>query len=180
MVVDHVTEWSAQFREEADRIQEALGDIVPVVVQMGSTGIPGLCAKPVIDILVGVRALDDGQIVPALESMGYLFRPGCHGAWRPVLPKGPDPYASCPCRKALSWDFWKLVIFRDYLISHPSLCAQYGELKRISAEKYRFDRLAYVESKTTVHRVGVDEGDTGIANNCRRTEHWFRIVKSEI
>ncbi len=148
MVVDHVTEWSAQFREEADRIQEALGDIVPVVVQMGSTGIPGLCAKPVIDILVGVRALDDGQIVPALESMGYLFRPDAMGPGDLFFRKVPIRTHHVHVVRLYSWDFWKLVIFRDYLISHPSLCAQYGELKRISAEKYRFDRLAYVESKT--------------------------------
>jgi len=148
VVVDHLTEWSAQFREEADRIQRALGNIFPVVVQMGSTGIPDLCAKPVIDILVGVRDLDNDRIVPALESMGYFFRRDTKGTGDLFFRKVPIRTHHVHVVRLYSWDFWKLVIFRDYLVRHPSLCAQYGELKRISAEKYRFDRLAYVESKT--------------------------------
>jgi GrpB-like predicted nucleotidyltransferase (UPF0157 family) len=148
VVVDHVTEWSAQFREEANRIQESLADMVPVAVQMGSTGIPGLCAKPVIDILVGVRDLDDERIVPSLESMGYVFRRDTKGTGDLFFRKVPIRTHHVHVVRLYSWDFWKLVIFRDYLVHHPSVCAQYGELKRISAEKYRFDRLAYVESKT--------------------------------
>ena len=148
VVVDHVAEWSAQFREEADRIRGALGNLVPVVVQMGSTGIPGLCAKPVIDILVGVRDLDDDRIVPALESMGYAFRPDTMGTGDLFFRKVPVRTHHVHVVMLYSWDFWKLVIFRDCIVNHPSLCAKYGELKRISAEKYRFDRLAYVESKT--------------------------------
>lgn len=76
ILADYNPRWPALFAAEAARIRSALGDdLVTAIEHFGSTAIPGLAAKPVIDILVGVRSLSAARIqaVPALETLGYAF-----------------------------------------------------------------------------------------------------------
>ena len=76
VVVPYDEAWPALFEEERDRIERAIGPWVEGIEHVGSTAVPGLAAKPVIDIMVGVKSLDDTPIlVERLEAMGYEYVP---------------------------------------------------------------------------------------------------------
>ena len=74
-LVDYDPRWPDLFAEEAARIRIAVGDSVVAVEHFGSTAVPGLSAKPIIDLLIAVRSLSEAreQVVPALETLGYAF-----------------------------------------------------------------------------------------------------------
>ncbi|MBD2432195.1 MULTISPECIES: GrpB family protein [Fischerella] len=74
VTVEYDPRWQIMFAEEATRIWQVLGsDLVVEIEHIGSTAITGLAAKPVIDIMVGVRSLEDAkQAIPVLEALGYV------------------------------------------------------------------------------------------------------------
>ena len=147
-MVDHDPKWASSFFNEAKIIIDVLGELAPVVEHVGSTAVPGLCAKPIIDILVGVEDMKDGKIIARLEDIGHIFQPDAGGPDRLFFRKGTLRTHHVHVVKLHSWTFWKHVLFRDHLITHPDVLTRYGVLKQVSAERYRFDRTAYTESKT--------------------------------
>ena len=126
------------------------------IEHFGSTAIPGLAAKPVIDILVEVSSLDETkkQIVPILKSEGYDY------FWRPELFDGPPVYAWFIKRDSegkrthhihiveADSKLWDRLYFRDYLREFPAEAKRYEEIKRFLFEKYPKDRVAYTKGKT--------------------------------
>jgi GrpB-like predicted nucleotidyltransferase (UPF0157 family) len=146
-VVDHDPKWASYYFTEAQKITEVLGDLVPVVEHVGSTAVPSLSAKPIIDILVGVNDMNEAMIIAKLEDIGYIFQPDAGGPDRLFFRKGAVRTHHVHVVKLYSWTFWKHVLFRDHLITHPNVRDRYGALKQVSAERYRFDRDAYTESK---------------------------------
>jgi GrpB-like predicted nucleotidyltransferase (UPF0157 family) len=147
-VVAYDPGWRSSFALEANKIKEALGDLDPMIEHIGSTAIPGLCAKPIIDIMVGVRGISDRRIVRRLDSIGYLIQTDAGDPDRLFFRKGKVRTHHLHVVDLHGWAYWRHVIFRDYLISHPSWCARYAEIKLVSAQRYRFDRIAYTESKS--------------------------------
>jgi GrpB-like predicted nucleotidyltransferase (UPF0157 family) len=147
-MVEHDPSWSMSFKVEACEIRKALADLNPSIEHIGSTAIPGLCAKPIIDILVGLDEIRDGRIVSRLGLVGYIFQPEAGESDRLFFRKGAVRTHHLHVVELHSWAFWKHLMFRDYLLSNPSIALQYGELKRVSAEKYWFDRSAYTGSKS--------------------------------
>jgi GrpB-like predicted nucleotidyltransferase (UPF0157 family) len=147
-IVDYDPSWPGSFAVETCEIQRVLADLHPSIEHIGSTAIPGLCAKPIIDILVGLDDIRDGRIIPGLELVGYKFQPEAGESDRLFFRKGAVRSHHVHVVDIHSWAFWKHVMFRDYLLFHPSITSQYGDLKRASAEKYRFDRPAYTGSKS--------------------------------
>ena len=129
-------------------IGRALADLNPTIIHIGSTAIPGLCAKPIIDILVGVGDMNDRSVVPGLEKIGYAFQPEAGESDRLFFRKGVVRTHHVHVVRFRGWAFWRHVFFRDYLVAHPALCSQYSDLKRRSAEQYRFDRAGYTDSKS--------------------------------
>src|SRR5579863_9637009 len=74
-IVDYDVRWPAFFEHESERIRAALGDRVQRIEHVGSTSVPGLAAKPVIDILLVVKdSADEPAYVPSLEAAGYVLR----------------------------------------------------------------------------------------------------------
>jgi GrpB-like predicted nucleotidyltransferase (UPF0157 family) len=74
-IVDHDPGWAQRFSREAARIQTTLGDKARLIEHIGSTAVPGLAAKPIIDILLVVAdAADESSYLPALEAAGYVLR----------------------------------------------------------------------------------------------------------
>ena len=152
-LVDYDPNWPALFAEEAARLRLALGDSVIAIEHFGSTAIPGLSAKPVIDLLVAVSSLPEarGAAVPALEALGYA-------CWRDnpapdrlffvkgLPPNGPrthhvhiaEPWASDDPR----------LVFRDALRAGPEEARCYANLKRNLAKQFPNDREAYTSGKT--------------------------------
>jgi GrpB-like predicted nucleotidyltransferase (UPF0157 family) len=143
--------WPRSFEEEAARIADALGDQVVRIDHVGSTSVPGLDAKPIIDIQVSLRSLEPrSAYAPSLRALGY----------RTLLdPTSPDhEYASregegsrrgfhvhlCPAGSA--WERRHLA-FRDWLRAHPDDAAAYAALKRELASAHPNDVFTYTDEK---------------------------------
>ena len=152
-------EWPAQFEREKAHLLGCLpGELIVRIEHVGSTAVPGLDAKPIIDVLVEVTDLEavEASVVPVLEAQGYEY------LWRPSLDDGGEPfYAWFIRREPLtgvrthhihmvegSFPQWEWLQFRDYLIGHPETAARYAALKRRLAEEFPNDRERYTHGKT--------------------------------
>lgn len=148
IVVDHDPKWPSQFAEESGKLRRAFGHEAVRLEHIGSTAVPGLCAKPVIDIMASVH-----QLYPAdhysciLNEMGYQNVPHDNDAERLFWTKGMPRTHHLHIVHHRAWSYWKHIIFRDFLRSHPEEIERYGDLKRESAKRFRDDRQAYVGSK---------------------------------
>ncbi len=152
VVVDYDASWPRQFEEEKSRIVATLGDVMAGVVaieHVGSTAVPGLAAKPIIDIIPGVRDLSIGELcIEPLERLGYEYLGEVGIPGRFYFRKG-DPRTHHLHLVQHGSEFWERHIrFRDLLRADPEVARQYDALKRELAVKYRTDRLAYTEAKT--------------------------------
>lgn len=149
-LADYDPEWRARFEVIRDRLVAALGSTALRVEHVGSTSIPGLAAKPVIDVQLSVPDIEDeAAYTPAIESLGW-----------PLLAREPDvghryfrDPAGIPrrvqihvCQVGSKWERDHL-LFRDYLRAHPERAAAYEAMKRSAIERYGADRLAYTEAK---------------------------------
>jgi GrpB-like predicted nucleotidyltransferase (UPF0157 family) len=140
------------FEAEAQRVRDALGGTVRRIEHIGSTAVPGLDAKPIIDIQIGVESVDaarrDG--VPSLEALGYGYWADKSHREHLVLVRGLPPNGPRTHHVHIvsveSAD-WECVLFRDYLRAHPDEAAHYGALKRDLAVRFREDREAYTAAK---------------------------------
>jgi GrpB-like predicted nucleotidyltransferase (UPF0157 family) len=138
------------FKREAVLIKAALGNIAVRIDHIGSTSVPGLVAKPIIDIEISVRDMEpvDRYVLP-LESLGYLFvpvedSPHLHFFGKPV--ERPRTHHVHVC-EAGSYEERVHLAFRDYLRAHPAEALLYAELKRAVANRHLYDRLAYIAGK---------------------------------
>ena len=143
--------WPDAFERERAAILGALGDLVFAIEHVGSTSVPGLGAKPIIDIMIGLRGLaDHARCVPPLQAVGYLHKgehgiPGRHYFRRPV--RGPRTHQIHMVEHGS--DFWvRHLLFRDYLRRNPGQAAAYQRLKLRLAARFGTDVEAYTEAKT--------------------------------
>jgi GrpB-like predicted nucleotidyltransferase (UPF0157 family) len=142
--------WPARFEDERDAVRCVIGDwVVGGIHHVGSTAVPGLAAKPVIDILVGVESLRSSR--PCLEplaTVGYLYAPyrprEMHWLCKPTHLARTHHLHLVP---AESPRFHDELAFRDHLRAHPDSAAEYGALKRRLAAEFEHDREAYTEAK---------------------------------
>ncbi|MGH2451770.1 MAG: GrpB family protein [Candidatus Limnocylindria bacterium] len=148
-VIAYQDSWPAAFDAWRGRLHPALGQAAVRIEHIGSTAVPGLPAKPVIDIQVSVRDIgDEAAYVPAITKLGVPLRsrePG-HRYFRP----GGDRPRSVQIHVCAAESEWERdhLLFRDYLRADPETRAAYARLKEELAERYRDDRLAYNEGKT--------------------------------
>jgi GrpB-like predicted nucleotidyltransferase (UPF0157 family) len=158
-IVEHQPSWSAEYAAIAGRLRAPLGESALRIDHIGSTAVPKLCAKDVIDIQVCVAVLEDG-IVKALQQAGFVFRPDITGDHIPPsqssnasdwdkhyfnAPAG-EPRAHIHVRVHGKPNARYPLLFRDYLIAHPHMAAAYGELKRRLAASL-IDEGAYADVK---------------------------------
>ena len=149
-IVDYDLEWPGLADAELRAIQAALGDIAVRVEHVGSTAVPGLAAKPILDLQLSVEAIEPrDRYVEPLERLGYLFVPA---------PESPDYHlfakpAERPRTRHLhmcaagSEHEHRHIAMRDFLRAHPDEAARYEALKRDVAARHPQDRLAYIEGK---------------------------------
>lgn len=160
-MVEYNPLWPEQFSEEAARIEAALGDRVVVIEHFGSTVVPGLSAKPIIDLLVAVRSLTEARTraVPALEALGYAYWATDPAPDRMLFVKGlvpgPRTHHVHVVEQTASHDprlgeftFAARLLFRDYLRAHPEEAAHYAALKHALLVQFSEDREAYTSGKT--------------------------------
>ena len=143
--------WPELFEREARRIRDALGDAAIEVEHTGSTSVPGLAAKPIIDItLVVPDSADEAAYVPHLEAAGYVLRirePDWH---EHRLLKGPDTDVNVHVFSAGSVEVARMVGFRDWLRAHPDDRHLYEQTKRELAARTWRHVQHYADAKTAV------------------------------
>lgn len=149
-VVDYNPEWPRLFQQEAEKIRAILGDNAVAIHHIGSTAVPGLKAKPIIDILPVVRELTPVDALNGqFESLGYecLGEFGIPG--RRYYRKGGDDRTHQIHLFSIQSEaeIHRHLAFRDYLRSHPQAAAAYGELKSKLATRYPEDIDGYCDGK---------------------------------
>lgn len=153
-IAEYDPEWKNMFLIEKQNVIEAIGfNNIVCIEHIGSTSVPGLCAKSTIDILVEIKDdADTVQMIEKLKGIGYHSIP---------KPENPPPhlmfakgysdagYTGQTFHIHLRYKGdWDELIFRDYLIRNHTTARQYGELKRRLSVEYRNDREKYTLNKT--------------------------------
>lgn len=153
VVVSHDPSWPVRFRIESQLLQMALADLAPTIEHIGSTSVPGLAAKPVIDMLVGVPSLEAFEAyVDRLENCGYVYIPEYERAlpdrrfFKRVVRGVRTHHVHVVQVNGLYWK--RYLKFRNNLRADPWLAARYAELKRRLAGRFRNDRDAYTNGKS--------------------------------
>jgi GrpB-like predicted nucleotidyltransferase (UPF0157 family) len=163
VIVEYDPTWPDRFAAERARIVGALGSSARRVDHIGSTAVPGLAAKPIIDIDLSVRDPDDEpSYLPALERAGYRLRVRQPGH-RMVRTAALDVHVHI-CGEGSEWERRHL-LFRDRLRLDPADREAYAALKRALAEREWADMNAYAEAKGAL-----------IAEITARAQVWARAV----
>ena len=154
VIVEYNPNWVLLFEQEATRIREVLDEnLVTRIEHFGSTAVPGLAAKPIIDLLVGVRSLVEAKQVAVLqlETLGYAYWFDNPDPQRMFFVKGLPPNSPRTHHiHMIEPDslLWERLLFRDYLRKHPDEAARYAQLKRHLAQHLSANREAYTSGKT--------------------------------
>ena len=151
-------DWPQMFEQEKEHLLSCLpNELIKRIEHFGSTAVPNLSAKPIIDMLVEVTSLEETKqkIVPVLESQGYDY------FWRPTFGDDTPPFYSWFIKRdskgnrthhihMMENDFehWERLLFRNYLIKHPDVAQEYQDLKLRLSNDYPNDRIAYTNGKT--------------------------------
>jgi GrpB-like predicted nucleotidyltransferase (UPF0157 family) len=148
-LVPHHPEWDALFRVEKAKLLEALGDLIVDIQHVGSTAIPTISAKPMIDIAILVKSIEEAcNEVGKIEALGYQKKQE-NKPERMFFTKGPEEmrivYLHIGDTK--SDCIQDMIAFRDYLIENPEQAKKYTELKSALAEKFADDRERYTAAK---------------------------------
>ncbi|MBZ5500294.1 MAG: GrpB family protein [Acidobacteriia bacterium] len=148
VIVDYDLRWAAMFAEEKARILEALDGLDVAVEHVGSTSVPGLAAKPIIDIMVVVPDPATGEkTIAPLTVLGYDYHGELGIPGRFYFAKGRPRKHHLHMYPRCHPEIARLLLFRDYLRANPDAAHEYAKLKRALAEKFRDDREAYTEAK---------------------------------
>jgi GrpB-like predicted nucleotidyltransferase (UPF0157 family) len=146
-LVEHDPSWAGLYEQERDRLSGVFDGRVVAIEHIGSTSVPELCAKPIVDVLVGLRELEltDDQIA-AMERLGYDYL-GEHGLPGRLFFRK-DPRTLHVHVVQYGGEHWeRQIVFRDTLRSDPEERRRYDEFKRrLAAEGH--PREAYTELKT--------------------------------
>ncbi len=145
--------WPAAFEEEKVRLENALGPVVKGIEHYGSTAVPGLCAKPILDVMVGVLPLSEWQkCKPALEDLGYDYAEGAGVPEHYIFGRGRDRSERTHLVHVVEYEgaSWRgSLVFRDALRRDASLRESYALEKRRAAASASGNRAGYNLQKGT-------------------------------
>ena len=166
-VVPYDPRWPGLFEQERLHLMACLPPgLVGRIEHFGSTAVPGLVAKPIVDILVEVTSLEQTRqrIAPVLEAQGYDY------FWRPSSGDDTPPFYAWFIKRDRSgnrthhihmveagFEHWDRLLFRDYLIAHPGVASEYGDLKQKLSAAHHSDRIAYTQAKSDFIQRVTDE-----------------------
>ncbi len=150
VVVPYDPRWPGRFAEESAQVADRFADNAVAIHHIGSTSVPGLAAKPVIDMLLVVKdieAVDHKD--DEMAALGYVAKGEFGIAGRRYFPKGPDDARTFHLHTYEDGhgEIRRHLEFRDYLIAHPEDAARYGELKVELAARFRDDAEGYMAGK---------------------------------
>ena len=151
LIVDYDPQWPELFRREADRIEAALAAHAVRLEHTGSTSVPGLAAKPIIDMLLVVQdSANEDAYVPTLEGIGYVMRiRETHWHEHRML-KGPGTDVNLHVLSFGCSEISRVLIFRDWLRSNAHDRELYARTKLRLAEKRWKYVQNYADAKTAV------------------------------
>jgi len=150
-VVPPDTTWKENFEAESKRLKSIMGANIIAIHHMGSTAIPGIYAKPVIDLLIEVKEIlktdEQNEVMAAIgyEAMGEFGLPGRRYFRKNHLPD--IRTHNVHVYQVGSPEIARHLAFRDYMIAHPDAAQQYSELKRKLAKQYPQDIEGYMDGK---------------------------------
>jgi GrpB-like predicted nucleotidyltransferase (UPF0157 family) len=162
-IVDYDPQWPDLFEELRAPVVAALGDLAVIVEHVGSTAVPGLAAKPIIDMDVVVPAVSDiPEAIRRLATLGYVHRGdlGIAGREAFISPAGTPRHHLYVCALD-SEELRRHRLFRDYLLTLPDAARAYGALKKAAAQRFGEDRVAYTEAKTRFVEAVLQRASSG-------------------
>jgi GrpB-like predicted nucleotidyltransferase (UPF0157 family) len=158
-IVGYDSAWPVLAEEELRRIKEGVGDVALRLEHVGSTAVPGLAAKPIIDLQLSVTVMEPRErYVAPLERLGYLFAPAPESPDHHFFAKPPErprTHHLHVCETGSEHEL-RHVAVRDFLRSHPDEAARYAALKREVVARHPQDRLAYIDGKDE-YMMALDE-----------------------
>jgi GrpB-like predicted nucleotidyltransferase (UPF0157 family) len=150
-IVDYDAHWPEKFQRHASIIAEALGDAVLQIEHIGSTSVPGLGAKPIIDILLLVEnSRNEASYLPQLEAAGYELRVREPDFHEHRMFRTPERDVQVHVYASTSPEIERHLIFRDRLRSNVDERQLYDDTKRKLARQPWADMNAYAEAKTPI------------------------------
>lgn len=168
IITSYAAEWPERFAEVAATIRRATGDVALRIDHIGSTSIPGLAAKPVIDIQVSVASFEPfDRLREPMERIGYIWRADNTDLTKRYFRESPgSPRTHVHVRLRGSWGEQFALLFRDYLRFHPGVATAYAAIKRDLARHYSSDRAGYTDAKEpfiweTMRRANAWSQETG-------------------
>lgn len=150
ILLPHSEEWKLLFEEERDFLQTLLGSHVLEIHHIGSTSVPDLSAKPIIDILVVLHQFSTMEILHAkMEALGYLYRQHDSNEHRTLFAKDQKEKTTHHIHftEAGSEEWEKAFAFWDYMRTHPEEVRAYENLKQELAAKHPLERDKYSKGK---------------------------------
>ena len=170
-LVPHNPKWKILYAEEAGILDDILTGYFLDIQHIGSTAIPGIKAKPIIDIAIAVENLDNiKKIIEIMESNKYLYRgeqgiPDRHLFVKSPLPEFRTHHIHLMPISHPQWETHQL--FRDYLISHPESAIEYIQVKIGLKKQHPTDRVAYTDGKAEfIQRIiEIAQNDGNILNH---------------
>lgn len=152
-LADYDPTWPEQYAAEAAKMRAALGERALLLEHVGSTSVPGLPAKPRLDIILAVKdSADEAAYVPALEAAGYALHIREPGWRQHRLLKGESPDVNLHVFSAGSEEVERMLLFRDWLRSHDDDRDRYAHTKReLAAREWKYTQH-YADAKSEVVR----------------------------
>lgn len=147
---EYNSDWVALFEEEKQRLLSVCEDKIKTIEHVGSTSIPGLIAKPLIDIALTFENWESGNaLIEPIVSLNYEFIAGAGVADRLLFVKrvDGDSYYHIHAYSQGSTNYKNQILFRDYLRNHKEIAEEYAQLKKNLYEEYKDNRPRYTEGK---------------------------------
>lgn len=144
--------WSVEFEKEKQKLLNIFGDKITAIEHIGSTAVPDLPAKPLVDMIAAISSFDQLEdFITPLEKLGYEYMAERMFVDRKFFPKGPRSRRTHHLSLVLKDDFEQWIsplFFRDYLRNHKDARDAYARLKTSLASKYGNNREAYTKAKS--------------------------------
>jgi GrpB-like predicted nucleotidyltransferase (UPF0157 family) len=150
IIVPYDPQWPDLFASQGADLRGALGDVALRIDHIGSTSVPGLAAKPIVDVLISVASFEplDAYLIP-LQGLGYVHRPDNPDLSKRYFREPPGTRRThIHVYRAGGWPEQLALLFRDYMRAHDEDARRYAELKRRLAAQYQDDRGGYTDAKS--------------------------------
>jgi GrpB-like predicted nucleotidyltransferase (UPF0157 family) len=166
-IVDYDAEWPARFAALGRAMRSALGDVAVRIDHIGSTSVPGLAAKPVIDVQISVESFEPLEVFKApLERLGFVHRADNPELTKRYFREAPGQRRThVHVRRLGSFSQQLPLLFRDYLRVHPAAADVFADAKRRYADRFRDQREKYVAAK-----------ESFVWDIVRRADTWAQSV----